>query len=46
MFLGVNGAGKTSTFKMITGDEFITSGNTFLKDTSIKQDFKKVSNSK
>lgn len=42
MFVGVNGAGKTSTFKMITGDEFITSGDTYLKDTSIKQDFKKV----
>ncbi len=40
--LGVNGAGKTSTFKMITGDEFITNGDTSLRDTSIKHDFKKV----
>ena len=28
--LGVNGAGKTSTFKMITGDEFITKGEAYL----------------
>lgn len=27
--LGVNGAGKTSTFKMITGDELITSGEAY-----------------
>ena len=40
--LGVNGAGKTSTFKMITGDEFITKGNAYLNNTSIKNDVKKV----
>ena len=39
--LGVNGAGKTSTFKMITGDEFITNGDTFVNGTSIKTNKKK-----
>lgn len=38
---GVNGAGKTSTFKMITGDEFITSGEVSLNDTDLKKDLKK-----
>lgn len=28
--LGVNGAGKTSTFKMLTGDSVVTSGEAFL----------------
>ena len=40
--LGVNGAGKTSTFKMITGDVTITYGDTFINQTSIKSDLKKV----
>ncbi len=39
--LGVNGAGKTSTFKMITGDEFITSGETHVGEISLKEDMKK-----
>jgi ATP-binding cassette subfamily A (ABC1) protein 3 len=39
--LGVNGAGKTSTFKMITGDEFITKGDVYLNSTSIKSNIKK-----
>ena len=30
--LGVNGAGKTSTFKMLTGDSPITSGDAFVND--------------
>ncbi len=40
--LGVNGAGKSSTFKMLTGDEPITRGNSYLNKTSIKTDIKKV----
>ena len=40
--LGVNGAGKTSTFKMITGDEFITKGEAYLNQINIKKDIKKV----
>jgi ABC-type multidrug transport system ATPase subunit len=28
--LGVNGAGKTSTFKMLTGDTSVTSGEAYL----------------
>lgn len=28
--LGVNGAGKTSTFKMLTGDSLVTSGEAYL----------------
>lgn len=28
--LGVNGAGKTSTFKMLTGDISVTSGEAFV----------------
>lgn len=28
--LGVNGAGKTSTFKMLTGDTSMTAGNAYL----------------
>lgn len=28
--LGVNGAGKTSTFKMLTGDSIVTSGEAYL----------------
>lgn len=30
--LGVNGAGKTSTFRMLTGDLSITYGEAFLQD--------------
>ncbi len=41
--LGVNGAGKTSTFKMITGDEFITDGEAYLGQTSLKNNIKSVS---
>ena len=40
--LGVNGAGKTSTFKMITGDEMITFGNAFINQISIKSELRKV----
>lgn len=34
--LGVNGAGKTSTFKMLTGDEIISSGNAYVQGLSMK----------
>ena len=40
--LGVNGAGKTSTFKMITGDEYITKGDAYLNNSNIKTDLKQV----
>ena len=36
--LGVNGAGKTSTFKMLTGDEGITSGTAQIDGHDIKTD--------
>ena len=40
--LGVNGAGKTSTFKMLTGDEMITSGNAYLGGYSVKTNISQV----
>ncbi|XP_052283854.1 phospholipid-transporting ATPase ABCA3-like [Dreissena polymorpha] len=40
--LGQNGAGKTSTFKMLTGDEALTSGNAYLNQYSVKSNIKKV----
>ena len=33
--LGVNGAGKTSTFKMLTGDIGVTAGDAFIAGHSI-----------
>lgn len=33
--LGINGAGKTSTFKMLTGDEMITGGNVFIRGIDV-----------
>lgn len=33
--LGVNGAGKSTTFKMLTGDTFVTSGDALLNKNSI-----------
>ena len=41
--LGVNGAGKTSTFKMITGDEKISAGEAYVSGLSLKTSMKKVS---
>lgn len=35
--LGVNGAGKTSTFRMLTGDTDITDGEAFLNQHRYKQ---------
>ncbi|XP_030385874.1 ATP-binding cassette sub-family A member 3-like, partial [Scaptodrosophila lebanonensis] len=34
--LGLNGAGKTSTFNMIVGEQLIDSGNIFIKGISVK----------
>ena len=39
--LGVNGAGKTTSFKMLTGDEFITKGNVLLNGISLINNIKK-----
>jgi ATP-binding cassette subfamily A (ABC1) protein 3 len=40
--LGINGAGKTSTFKMMTGDELITAGDAYIRGYSMKSDLQKV----
>ncbi|XP_058536329.1 ATP-binding cassette sub-family A member 17-like isoform X1 [Ochotona princeps] len=40
--LGLNGAGKTSIFKMLTGDKPVTSGDAFVRGVSIKSDLDKV----
>ncbi|XP_068617160.1 ATP-binding cassette sub-family A member 2 [Brachionichthys hirsutus] len=43
--LGVNGAGKTSTFKMLTGDECTTGGEAFISGSSILKDLLHVQQS-
>ncbi|EMP24164.1 ATP-binding cassette sub-family A member 7 [Chelonia mydas] len=40
--LGVNGAGKTSTFKMLTGDTEVTLGDACLKGHSVLRDLQSV----
>ncbi|KAF4019568.1 hypothetical protein G4228_011168 [Cervus hanglu yarkandensis] len=40
--LGVNGAGKSSTFKMLTGDTTVTKGDAFLNKNSILSDIHEV----
>ncbi|KAK0152457.1 ATP-binding cassette sub-family A member 1 [Merluccius polli] len=40
--LGVNGAGKTSTFKMLTGDSDVTSGQAFLAGKSVTTETEEV----
>ncbi|KAL1402783.1 hypothetical protein pipiens_019647 [Culex pipiens pipiens] len=40
--LGVNGAGKTSTFKMLTGDEDISSGDAWVNGISLRTDMTTV----
>uniref|UniRef100_A0A8D2LM79 P-type phospholipid transporter n=1 Tax=Varanus komodoensis TaxID=61221 RepID=A0A8D2LM79_VARKO len=40
--LGVNGAGKSSTFKMLTGDTDVTGGDAFLKGNSILSNIQAV----
>ncbi|KAF8768213.1 ATP-binding cassette sub-family A member 3 like protein [Argiope bruennichi] len=39
--LGVNGAGKTSTFRMLTGDCHPTEGNAFIQNVSVRKNLKK-----
>ncbi|XP_075906360.1 phospholipid-transporting ATPase ABCA1-like [Nelusetta ayraudi] len=40
--LGVNGAGKTSTFKMLTGDSVVTSGEAYLAGKSVTSEMDEV----
>ncbi|KAK2724560.1 phospholipid-transporting ATPase ABCA3-like [Artemia franciscana] len=40
--LGINGAGKTSTFKMLTGDEEVTGGDAFLENFCVRSSIKQV----
>ncbi|KAK5604485.1 ATP-binding cassette sub- A member 1 [Crenichthys baileyi] len=40
--LGVNGAGKTSTFKMLTGDSDVTSGEAYLAGKSVTTEINEV----
>lgn len=40
--LGVNGAGKTSTFKMLTGDETISSGEAWVDGISVRTNMNQV----
>ncbi|CAJ1060852.1 phospholipid-transporting ATPase ABCA1 isoform X1 [Xyrichtys novacula] len=40
--LGVNGAGKTSTFRMLTGDTDVTYGEAFLNHYSVLTDMERV----
>ncbi|CAI2385685.1 unnamed protein product [Moneuplotes crassus] len=42
--LGVNGAGKTSTFKMLTGDIVPTRGESHICSYNVKKDFSEVRN--
>lgn len=43
--LGINGAGKTSTFKMMTGDESISGGDVWIRGCSMKNDMLNAQNS-
>uniref|UniRef100_A0AAV2MPG3 ATP-binding cassette sub-family A member 2 n=1 Tax=Knipowitschia caucasica TaxID=637954 RepID=A0AAV2MPG3_KNICA len=43
--LGVNGAGKTSTFKMLTGDESTTGGEAFISGNSVLKELLRVQQS-
>uniref|UniRef100_A0A1Y9GL18 ABC transporter domain-containing protein n=1 Tax=Anopheles arabiensis TaxID=7173 RepID=A0A1Y9GL18_ANOAR len=40
--LGINGAGKTSTFKMMTGDENITGGDAWVNGINLRTDMNRV----
>lgn len=40
--LGVNGAGKSSTFKIMTGDERITFGKAYVKGLNLASDINKI----
>ena len=41
--LGVNGAGKTSLFKMLTGDEIVSGGDAYVDSYNVRGSIKKVS---
>lgn len=43
--LGINGAGKTSTFQMLTGDALISGGAAYVLGHDLKRDFSAVRNS-
>ncbi|CAG9761787.1 unnamed protein product [Ceutorhynchus assimilis] len=43
--LGINGAGKTSTFKMLTGDVKVSHGDAWVNGNSIKNQMKQVQKS-
>jgi ATP-binding cassette, subfamily A (ABC1), member 3 len=43
--LGINGAGKTSTFKMMTGDELISGGDVWIRGSSMKNNMLKAQKS-
>uniref|UniRef100_A0A914WE89 ABC transporter domain-containing protein n=1 Tax=Plectus sambesii TaxID=2011161 RepID=A0A914WE89_9BILA len=43
--LGVNGAGKTSTFEMLAGENIISNGDAFIDGRSIKQNWRKAGRS-
>jgi ATP-binding cassette, subfamily A (ABC1), member 3 len=40
--IGINGAGKTSTFKMLTGDLKMSGGEAWIRGISLKTDMRKV----
>lgn len=40
--LGVNGAGKTTAFKMLTGDKFISNGNAWVCGASVRSNLSNV----
>ena len=40
--LGLNGTGKTSIFKMLSGNAFVTSGSAYINGVSITDNVKKV----
>ena len=40
--LGLNGAGKTTIFKILTGEESITSGDAIVNSISVSSDLRKV----
>ena len=43
MNLGVNGAGKTSTFQMLTGENDVSSGDAYIQGYSVRTNWREVS---
>ncbi len=41
-FLGTNGAGKSTTFKVLTGEEFPTRGNVMIKNQGMPENIMKI----